>query len=138
MKRSRGEVLCWDQNGGVLGSASLILPPLSSSRCASLSTLVCVLLTQDDSENPSSTPGSPTSAGFSTDRLPPNTSRTTDSYSDDDEAAVDPHVLPEDDEADAVEEEEEGEDLYNDNFMEYVPFPMIPASGFVLRPPFLR
>ncbi|CAA6675459.1 unnamed protein product [Spirodela intermedia] len=40
--------------------------------------------------NPSSTPGSPTSAGFSTDRLPPNTSRTTDSYSDDDEAAVDP------------------------------------------------
>ncbi|CAA7396009.1 unnamed protein product [Spirodela intermedia] len=73
----------------------------------------------DDSENPSSTPGSPTSAGFSTDRLPPNTSRTTDSYSDDDEAAVDPHVLPEDDEADAVEEEEEeGEDLYNDNFME--------------------
>jgi len=81
---------------------------------------------QDDSENnPPSTPGSP---GFSTDRLPPNytTSRgATDpsSYSDDDgEAEVDPHVLPEDDDPAAAaapdEEDEEGEDLFNDNYLE--------------------
>ncbi|XP_008798359.1 DNA replication licensing factor MCM2 [Phoenix dactylifera] len=71
----------------------------------------------DDSENPSSTPGSPTSAGFSTDRLPPNTSRTTDS-SDEDEAAVDPHVIPDDDGDDGGDDDEEGEDLYNDNYMD--------------------
>ncbi|XP_043717807.1 DNA replication licensing factor MCM2-like [Telopea speciosissima] len=68
-----------------------------------------------DSENPS-TPGSPTSAGFSTDRLPPNTSRTSETYSDDDEAAVDPEVIrdePEDGDA----EEDEGEDLF-ENYME--------------------
>ncbi|KAG2557543.1 hypothetical protein PVAP13_8NG240000 [Panicum virgatum] len=80
----------------------------------------------DDSENnPPSTPGSP---GFSTDRLPPNntTSRgATDpsSYSDDDgEAEVDPHVLPEDDDPAAAaapdEEDEEGEDLFNDNYLD--------------------
>ncbi|XP_073012879.1 DNA replication licensing factor MCM2 [Typha latifolia] len=75
-----------------------------------------------DSENPPSTPGSPTSAGFSTDRLPPNTSRTTDSFSEDgDEAAVDPHVIPEDDDAGGdmgAEEEEEGEDLFHDNYLD--------------------
>ncbi|GJN13092.1 hypothetical protein PR202_ga31426 [Eleusine coracana subsp. coracana] len=79
----------------------------------------------DDSENnPPSTPGSP---GFSTDRLPPNTTSrgATDpsSYSDDDvEAEVDPHVLPEDDDPAAVvapdEEDEEGEDLFNDNYLD--------------------
>ncbi|KAJ6820966.1 uncharacterized protein M6B38_365495 [Iris pallida] len=76
----------------------------------------------DDSENPSSSnPGSPTSAGFSTDRLPPNTSRTTDSFSDDDEAAVDPNIIPDDDAAgdgDGDDEEEDGEDLFNDNYMD--------------------
>ncbi|KAG1370239.1 DNA replication licensing factor MCM2 [Cocos nucifera] len=72
----------------------------------------------DNSENPSSTPGSPTSAGFSTDRLPPNTSRNTDSYSDEEEAAVDPHVVPDDDGDDGGDDDEEGEDLYNDNYME--------------------
>jgi DNA replication licensing factor MCM2 len=78
---------------------------------------------QDDSENNApSTPGSP---GFSTDRLPPNTTSrgATDpsSYSDDDdEAEVDPHVLPDDDEPAAVapDEDEEGEDLFNDNYLE--------------------
>jgi DNA replication licensing factor MCM2 len=81
---------------------------------------------QDDSENNApSTPGSP---GFSTDRLPPNTTTSrgaTDpsSYFDDDgEAEVDPHVLPEDDDpaaaAPADEEDEEGEDLFNDNYLE--------------------
>ncbi|XP_043724687.1 DNA replication licensing factor MCM2 [Telopea speciosissima] len=68
-----------------------------------------------DSENPS-TPGSPTSAGFSTDRLPPNTSRTSETYSDEDEAAVDPEIIrdePEDGDA----EEDEGEDLF-ENYME--------------------
>ncbi|GJN40222.1 hypothetical protein PR202_gb29406 [Eleusine coracana subsp. coracana] len=79
----------------------------------------------DDSENnPPSTPGSP---GFSTDRLPPNTTSrgATDpsSYSDDDvEAEVDPHVLPEDDDPAAAvaidEEDEEGEDLFNDNYLD--------------------
>ncbi|KAJ1256440.1 hypothetical protein BS78_K026400 [Paspalum vaginatum] len=65
--------------------------------------------------------------GFSTDRLPPNTTSrgATDpsSYSDDDgEAEVDPHVLPEDDDPAAAaapdEEDEEGEDLYNDNYLD--------------------
>lgn len=75
---------------------------------------------QDDSENNPSTPGSPTSAGFSTDRLPP--SHPTDSNSDD-EAAEDPHILDDvlDDMAAGTPadiEEEEGEDLYNDNYLE--------------------
>ncbi|PWZ26529.1 DNA replication licensing factor MCM2 [Zea mays] len=79
----------------------------------------------DDSENNApSTPGSP---GFSTDRLPPNTTTSrgaTDpsSYSDDDgEAEVDPHVLPDDDDPAAVvapDEDEEGEDLFNDNYLD--------------------
>ncbi|KAF8400104.1 hypothetical protein HHK36_015979 [Tetracentron sinense] len=72
---------------------------------------------QDDPENPSSTPSSPTSAGFSTDRLPPNTSRTSDTYSDDDEAAVDPEIVRDEPE-EGDDEEEEGEDLYNDNYMD--------------------
>ncbi|KAK9117759.1 hypothetical protein Sjap_016706 [Stephania japonica] len=70
----------------------------------------------DNSENPS-TPGSPTSAGFSTDRLPPNTSRTSDTYSDEEEAAVDPEIVRDEPE-EVDEEEEEGEDLYNDNYMD--------------------
>ncbi|KAI5003270.1 hypothetical protein ZWY2020_030430 [Hordeum vulgare] len=77
----------------------------------------------DDSENnASSTPGSP---GFSTDRLPPNTTTShsaTDpsSYSDDDgEAEVDPNVLPEDDSATVIrdEEEDDGEDLFNNDYL---------------------
>lgn len=60
---------------------------------------------------------SPTSAGFNTDQLPPNTSRTSENYSDDDEAAVDPHVIPDEPE-DVADEEEEGEDLFNDNYMD--------------------
>lgn len=71
----------------------------------------------DNSENPS-TPGSPTSAGFSTDRLPPNTSRTSESYSDEDEAAVDVEVIPDNEVDEVDEEEEEGEDLFNDNYLE--------------------
>lgn len=69
-----------------------------------------------DGNNPPSTPESPTSAGFNTDQLPPNTSRNSDNYTDDDEAAVDPQIIRDD--PDEPEEEEEGEDLYNDNFME--------------------
>ncbi|XP_031495177.1 DNA replication licensing factor MCM2 [Nymphaea colorata] len=68
-----------------------------------------------DSDDPS-TPGSPTSAGFSTDRLPPNTSRT--SHSSDDEAAVDPHIVNDDVDEGDPEGEEEGEDLFNDNFLD--------------------
>ncbi|KAJ3671882.1 hypothetical protein LUZ60_007961 [Juncus effusus] len=76
----------------------------------------------DNSDNNPSTPGSPTSAGFSTDRLPPT--RTTDSYSDEEEAAEEIPVL--DDVIDDVaagtpaggEEDEEGEDLYNDNYLD--------------------
>lgn len=66
--------------------------------------------------NPPSSPDSPTtSAGFNTDQLPHNTSQ---NYTDDDdEAAVDPHILPEEPE-EPDEEEEEGEDLFNDNFMD--------------------
>lgn len=62
-----------------------------------------------------STPDSPTSAGFNSDQLPPNTSQ---NFSTDDEAAVDPDIVQ--DEPDVPEEDEDGEDLYNDNFMESV------------------
>ncbi|AES91988.2 putative DNA helicase [Medicago truncatula] len=67
-----------------------------------------------DPENPASTPDSPTSpsAGFNTDQLPhTHTSRA----SEDDEASVDPDIIR--DEPDP-EEEEDGEDLYNDNFLD--------------------
>ncbi|KAI3989440.1 hypothetical protein MKX01_032542 [Papaver californicum] len=63
----------------------------------------------DNSDNPS-TPGS---AGFSTDRLPPNS----ETYSDE-EAEVDPRIVPDEPEGENLEEEEDGEDLYNDNFMD--------------------
>ncbi|KAH1092381.1 hypothetical protein J1N35_019638 [Gossypium stocksii] len=68
----------------------------------------------DDSRGPwPSTPESPTSAGFNTDQLPHDSSHS----SDEEEAAVDPAIIRDD--VDEVEEEEdEGEDLYNDNFME--------------------
>lgn len=68
--------------------------------------------------SPSMTPDSPTSAGFSTDQLPLNTSRTSENFSTDDEAAVDPDIIR--DEPEEADEEEEGEDLFNDNFMESV------------------
>ncbi|KAJ0969281.1 hypothetical protein J5N97_022158 [Dioscorea zingiberensis] len=72
-----------------------------------------------DSDHPPSTPGSPTSGGFSTDRLPPHTSGNTDSSGSDDEAAVDPNVIPDDvPDGDDGGEEEDGEDLYNDNYMD--------------------
>ncbi|KAK4413531.1 DNA replication licensing factor MCM2 [Sesamum alatum] len=66
--------------------------------------------------NPPSTPDSPTSAGFNTDQLPFNTSQ---NYTDDDdEASVDPEIIRDDPEEENLnEEEEEGEDLFNDNFM---------------------
>ncbi|TYG79317.1 hypothetical protein ES288_D02G129400v1 [Gossypium darwinii] len=68
----------------------------------------------EDSGNPvPSTPESPTSAGFNTDQLPHDSSHS----SDEEEAAVDPEAIR--DEPDEVDEEEDdGEDLYNDNFMD--------------------
>ncbi|TYH83491.1 hypothetical protein ES332_D02G135700v1 [Gossypium tomentosum] len=68
----------------------------------------------EDSGNPvPSTPESPTSAGFNTDQLPHDNSHS----SDEEEAAVDPEAIR--DEPDEVDEEEDdGEDLYNDNFMD--------------------
>ncbi|KAL7135263.1 hypothetical protein ABFS83_11G081900 [Erythranthe nasuta] len=64
--------------------------------------------------NPPSTPDSPTSVGFNTDQLPLNTSQ---NYTDDeDEASVDPEIIRDDIIED--EEEEDGEDLFNDNFMD--------------------
>nr|XP_043607158.1 DNA replication licensing factor MCM2 [Erigeron canadensis] len=63
--------------------------------------------------NPPSTPDSP--AGFNTDQLPFN-SRTSENYSDD-EASVD-HEIIRDEPDDADEDEGEGEDLFNDNFIE--------------------
>lgn len=74
---------------------------------------------ENSSGNPPSTPESPTSGGFNTDQLPHTTSRTSDnlSYSDDDEAAVDPEIIR-DEPDDIPEEEEEGEDLFNENFLE--------------------
>lgn len=69
--------------------------------------------------NPPSTPDSPTSAGFNTDQLPFNTSQ---NYTDDDdEASVDPEIIRDEFEVDNNnDEEDEGEDLFNDNFMESV------------------
>lgn len=75
-----------------------------------------------DADNPSShpsTPGSPSSVGnFSTDRLPHTTSsprRRSSAHSASDEAEVDPEVFATDP---GDDEEDEGEDLYHDNFME--------------------
>lgn len=77
----------------------------------------------DANGNPPSSPDSPTSAGFNTDQLPMNTSQ---NYSDDDdEASVDPEIVRDElDDVNLNDEEEEGEDLFNDNFMESVPCPI--------------
>ncbi|KAK1381643.1 DNA replication licensing factor MCM2 [Heracleum sosnowskyi] len=65
--------------------------------------------------NQPSTPNSPTSAGFNTDQLPFNS--TSDVYSEEEEeAAVDPRIIRDEEPED--EEEEEGEDLFNDNYMD--------------------
>ncbi|KAK6160504.1 hypothetical protein DH2020_003885 [Rehmannia glutinosa] len=68
-------------------------------------------------ENPPSAPDSPTSTGFNTDQLPYNTSQ---NYTDDDdEASVDPEIIRDEHQEDNInDEEDEGEDLFNDNFME--------------------
>ncbi|GAV82593.1 MCM domain-containing protein/MCM2_N domain-containing protein [Cephalotus follicularis] len=69
-----------------------------------------------NASNPPSTPGdSDTSAGFNTDQLPHQTSENISV--DDDEAAVDPTIIPDEPEF-PEEEDEEGEDLFNDNFMD--------------------
>ncbi|CAI0381468.1 unnamed protein product [Linum tenue] len=69
-----------------------------------------------NSENQPSTPDSPTSAGFNTDQLPHHTSH---NNTDDDEASVDPQIIPDEPEELAEdEEEEEGEELYHDDFLD--------------------
>lgn len=75
-----------------------------------------------DGEGPSSsTPNSPSSTGFNSDQLP-HTDRSLENFTDDDydddEAAVDPVIVR--DEPEEVPEEEDGEDLFNDTFMESV------------------
>ncbi|KAG6571761.1 DNA replication licensing factor MCM2, partial [Cucurbita argyrosperma subsp. sororia] len=68
-----------------------------------------------NSGNPPSELDSPTtSAGFETDQLP-HLSHISDNYPDEDEAAVDPHIVHDEPDPD---EEEEGEDLYHDNFLD--------------------
>ncbi|CAI9094994.1 OLC1v1030843C1 [Oldenlandia corymbosa var. corymbosa] len=77
----------------------------------------------DGNVNPTpSTPDSPTSVGFNTDQLPLNTSQ---NYSEEEElgededieeAEVDPEIIR--DEPEIEEEPEEGEDLFNENFMD--------------------
>lgn len=51
---------------------------------------------------------------------------TSQNYSDDDdEASVDPEIVRDElDDVNLNDEEEEGEDLFNDNFMESVPCPI--------------
>ncbi|KHN03280.1 DNA replication licensing factor mcm2 [Glycine soja] len=69
-------------------------------------------------ENPSTPdPESPTSpsVGFNTDQLPHTH---TSHASQDDEASVDPDIVRDDIEEQPEEEEEDGEDLYNDNFLD--------------------
>ncbi|GKV47169.1 hypothetical protein SLEP1_g54087 [Rubroshorea leprosula] len=67
----------------------------------------------DDSNNAPSAPEWPTSVGFNSDQLPNNSQA-----SDDEEAAFDPHIIPNEPEELEVEEESEGEDIFNKNFME--------------------
>eukprot|EP00249_Psilotum_nudum_P028835 c38786_g1_i1 orf=143-2887(+) len=73
----------------------------------------------DNTPSNASTPRSPTSAGaFSTDRLPHTTSsarRRSSTHSASEEADVDPDILGTDP---GDEEDDEGEDLFHDNFME--------------------
>nr|GMD75733.1 DNA replication licensing factor MCM2 [Ipomoea batatas] len=71
----------------------------------------------DGNGNPASTPDSPTSVGFNTDQLPYNTSHASEPYSDEDEASVDPEIIR-DEPDDVVDVEEEGEDLFHDNFLD--------------------
>ncbi|CAM8902433.1 unnamed protein product [Rhodiola kirilowii] len=67
---------------------------------------------EPNGDNPSSPPDS---TSFNTDRIP--VISTSENYSDDEtEAEVDHRVIQ--DEPDAVDEEEEGEDLFNDNYLE--------------------
>ena len=71
-------------------------------------------------ENPAlvSMPESSTFVGFNTDQIP----RTSENFTDDDdididdEAAMDPEIIR--DEPEEVEEEEDGEDLFHDTFLE--------------------
>ncbi|XP_010522980.1 PREDICTED: DNA replication licensing factor MCM2 [Tarenaya hassleriana] len=69
----------------------------------------------EGADNQPSSPDSPTSAGFNTDQLPFSTSQNSDNFSDE-EAAVDPQIIRDDPEE--AEEEEEGEDLFNDNYID--------------------
>ncbi|KAI5016510.1 hypothetical protein ZWY2020_006361 [Hordeum vulgare] len=115
-------------DGAALGGAHLMAPSGSAKQISHTSRAIDggVLEGQarhDDSENnASSTSGS---LGFSTDLLPPNTTNShgaTDpsSYSDDDgKAEVDPNVLPEDDGATVIldEEEDDWEDLFNNDYL---------------------
>ncbi|PWA42037.1 DNA replication licensing factor MCM2 [Artemisia annua] len=65
--------------------------------------------------NPPGTPDSPTSAGFNTDQLP----RTSENYSDsDDEAEVEPRLINDEPDEPVDEDDVEGEDLFNDNFID--------------------
>lgn len=74
-----------------------------------------------DNGDPPSSPVSPTSTGFNTDQLPLNSSQNYSDY-DDDEASVDPPIIGDalEDNVNDDEEEEQGEDLFNDDFMESV------------------
>ncbi|KAL8153547.1 hypothetical protein V2J09_011307 [Rumex salicifolius] len=65
-----------------------------------------------------STPQSQTSAGFNTDRLPPDTSQNYSDFDDDDEAEVDPQIIRDEPDDPVDMEEEDGEDLFHDNFLD--------------------
>ena len=71
-------------------------------------------------ENPAfvSTPESPTSVGFNTDQIP----RTSENFTDDDDIDIDDEVAMDSeiirDEPKEVEEEEDGEDLFHNTFLE--------------------
>ncbi|KAH0872017.1 hypothetical protein HID58_069379, partial [Brassica napus] len=73
-----------------------------------------VKMAGEDSDNQPSSPASPSSAGFNTDQLPFSTSQNSENISDE-EAEVDPQIIRDEPEE---EEEEDGEDLFNDNFLQ--------------------
>lgn len=78
--------------------------------------------------NPPSTPESPISGGFNTDQLPRTSENfSSPSSSSGDEAAVDPQIIRDDDLEDLPNDDEEGdgEDLFQENFMESVSFSLI-------------
>ncbi|KAL9254469.1 DNA replication licensing factor MCM2-like protein [Drosera capensis] len=73
-------------------------------------------MADEEDRNNQSSPDSQSSLGFNTDQLPHT--RTSEDDGNDDEAAVDPNVVVDDDDEGREGEEEDGEDLFADNYLD--------------------